>query len=70
MKQKDNAHTKKGDGDTLGETKKRKLSDNPAPTNADRESETTPPDHEVYVDLEPDELHVGDVDQEPEDVSK
>ena len=67
MKQKDNAHTKKGDHDTLGESKKRKLSNNPAPKEDTHESETTPPDHEVYVDLEPDELHIGD--EEPDDVS-
>ncbi|MBJ6118766.1 hypothetical protein JAO76_11215 [Pontibacter sp. BT310] len=71
MKQKDNAHTKKGDKDSLGEkSEKKDISKNPAPIDADRESETTPSDHEVYVDLEPDELHLGDVDQEPEDVSK
>ena len=70
MKQKDNAHVKKGDGDTLGEIKKREISDKPAPKSVDRESDTTPPDHEVFVDLEPDELHLGDEDQEPEDVSK
>ncbi|MEJ8756036.1 hypothetical protein WG947_03450 [Pontibacter sp. H259] len=69
MKQKDNAHIKKGDHDTLGgSSNKRKLSDNPAPKEDPHESETTPPDHEVYVDLEPDELHLGDV--EPDDVSK
>ncbi|HEY4650326.1 MAG TPA: hypothetical protein VIG72_02885 [Pontibacter sp.] len=67
MKNKDNAHIKKGDGDTLGESKSKKISKNPAPESADRESETTPPDHEVYVNLEPDELHIGDV--EPDDVS-
>jgi hypothetical protein len=70
MKHKDNAHIKKGDGDTLGDSKKKPLSDNPAPREDKRESDTTPPDHEVYVDLEPDELHLGDIDQEPDDVSK
>ncbi|WP_162425653.1 hypothetical protein [Pontibacter pudoricolor] len=71
MKQKDNAHTKKGDKDSLGiKSEKKNISKNPAPKEDDRESETTPSDHEVYVDLEPDELHLGDADQEPEDVSK
>ncbi|MBB6611044.1 hypothetical protein H7F15_08350 [Pontibacter sp. Tf4] len=71
MKQKDNAHIKKGDKDSLGEkSEKKEISKNPAPQEATRESETTPPDHEVYVDLEPDELHLGDSDQEPDDVSK
>ena len=71
MKHKDNTHIKKGDKDSLGEkSEKKKISDNPAPKEDKRESETTPPDHEVYVDLEPDELHLGDVDQEPDDVSK
>lgn len=68
MKQKDNFHIKKGDKDTLGEKSEQKeLSGNPAPREDRRESDTTPPDHEVYVDLEPDELHLGD--EEPEDVS-
>lgn len=38
----------------------KKVSGKPAPKKADRESENTPPDHEVYVNLEPDELHLGD----------
>jgi len=67
MKQKDNTHIKKGDHDQLGQSKKRELSDNPAPKEDKHESETTAPDHEVYVDLEPDELHIGD--EEPDDVS-
>ena len=37
-----------------------KVTGKPALKKADRESENTPPDHEVYVDLEPDELHLGD----------
>ena len=40
--------------------KQEKVTAKPAPEKADRESENTPPDHEVYVDLEPDELHLGD----------
>ncbi|MFD2248146.1 hypothetical protein [Pontibacter ruber] len=68
MKQKDNAHIKKGDKDQLGEKgPQQELSKNPAPRDADHESDTTPPDHEVYVDLEPDELHP---DEEPLDVNE
>ena len=51
------------------EKEKKKVSGKPAPKGADRESENTPPDHEVYVDLEPDELHIGDDENEIEDVS-
>ncbi|WP_299704004.1 hypothetical protein [uncultured Pontibacter sp.] len=72
MKNQDNFHEKKSDSGHLGEEKDRnKVSKNPAPkgTAPDRESETTPPDHEVYVDLEPDELHIGDEEDEIEDVS-
>lgn len=61
MKNKDNSRTRKDDGDSLGEhDKQKKVTEKPAPEKADRESENTPPDHEVYVDLEPDELHLGD----------
>ena len=67
MKHKDSFKTGKEDSDNLGGSKKKKLSDNPAPKEDTHESDTTPPDHEVYVDLEPDELHLGDV--EPDDVS-
>ncbi|MDX5481330.1 MAG: hypothetical protein LPK07_06570 [Hymenobacteraceae bacterium] len=69
MKNKDNFRTRKDDGDKLGEqADKEKLSKTPSPkgTNPDRESETTPPENEVYVDLEPDELHLSD--EEPEEV--
>jgi hypothetical protein len=70
MKNQDNFHEKKSDSGHLGEEKdKKKVSDKPAPKGADRESETTPADHEVYVDLEPDELHLGDGENEIEDVS-
>jgi hypothetical protein len=70
MKQKDNSHEKKSGSGHLGqESEKKNISDKPAPKSADRESETTPPDHEVYVDLEPDELHIGDGDIEIEHVS-
>ncbi|PKV66413.1 hypothetical protein [Pontibacter ramchanderi] len=70
MKQKDNFHEKKSESGHLGkEGEKKKISDKPSPKSADRESDTTPPDHEVYVDLEPDELHIGDEEIEIEDVS-
>lgn len=68
MKNKDNFRTSKNDGDNLGERDSmEKVTNNPAPRKVDRESENTPPDHEVYVDLEPDELHIGD-DEEVENV--
>ncbi|WP_299824950.1 hypothetical protein [uncultured Pontibacter sp.] len=61
MKNKDNFRTTKHDGDTLGESeKKKKIAQKPAPKEADRESINTPKENEIYVDLEPDELHVGD----------
>ena len=61
MKNKDNFRTRRDDGGSLGEhDKQEKVTAKPAPEKADRESENTPPDHEVYVDLEPDELHLGD----------
>ncbi len=70
MKSKDNFKTTKHDGDTLGERdSKQKVTKNPAPRQADRESMNTPPENEVYVDLEPDELHLGD-DEQPEEVGK
>ncbi len=66
MQQKDNFRTRRDDGDSLGEQEKaQKLSKNPAPAKDDRESENTPPENEIYVDLEPDELHEDD---EPLDV--
>lgn len=72
MKNKDNFHEKKSDSGHLGEKKDRNaVSKNPAPkgTDPDRESETTPPGNEVYVNLEPDELHLGDEENQVEDVS-
>lgn len=70
MKQKDYSHEKKADSGHLGkESEKKNISGKPAPKSADRESEHTPPDHEVYVDLEPDELHIGEDNLEIEDVS-
>ena len=70
MKNKDNFHEKKSDSGHLGEEKDRnQVSDKPAPREVDRESETTPPEHEVYVDLEPDELHLADEEVEVIDVS-
>lgn len=60
MKNKDNYRTA-NDADKLGEGAARKnVAKNPAPREADRESLNTPKENEVYVDLEPDELHVGD----------
>ena len=70
MKNEDNFHEKKRDSGHLGkDSDKKKISGKPAPKSADRESDTTPPDHEVYVNLEPDELHIGDEEIEIEDVS-
>ncbi|MBX0333080.1 hypothetical protein K3G39_07505 [Pontibacter sp. HSC-14F20] len=70
MKNQDNFHEKKRDSGHLGkESDKKKISDKPAPKSADRESETTSPDNEVYVNLEPDELHIGDEEIDIEDVS-
>jgi hypothetical protein len=67
MQNKDNFRTRKEDGDNLGEKDKdQKLSKNPAPKEDEKESENTPPENEVYVDLEPEELHPDD---EPLDVS-
>ncbi|WP_439881640.1 hypothetical protein ACSX1A_00485 [Pontibacter sp. MBLB2868] len=61
MKQKDNFRTTKHEGDSLGEKgKDEKIQNKPAPEKVDKESEMTPKENEVYVDLEPDELHVGD----------
>lgn len=70
MKNQANFHEKKSDSGHLGEKKgKKKVSSKPSPRGADRESETTPPDHEIYVNLEPDELHLADKENEVEDVS-
>lgn len=70
MKNKDNSHEKKTESGQLGkESDKKNISGKPAPKSADRESENTPPDHEIYVNLEPDELHLGDGEIEIEDVS-
>ena len=61
MKNKDNFRTRKDEDSSLGEHgQQEEVKKNPAPKQTDRESENTPPDHEVYVDLEPDELHLGD----------
>jgi hypothetical protein len=65
MKQKDNFRATKHQGDNLGEkSKDEKLQKNPAPKKVDKESEMTPKENEVYVDLEPDELHLGDEEAE------
>ena len=61
MSHKDKFRTEKQHGDSLGGSNKpKKVEENPAPREADRESMNTPEENEVYVDLEPDELHVGD----------
>ncbi|MBC5993261.1 hypothetical protein [Pontibacter cellulosilyticus] len=61
MKNKDNFRTEKHHAESLGnEQKRKKIDKDPAPKEADRESINTPKENEVYVDLEPDELHVGD----------
>ena len=61
MKNKDNFRTEKHHADSLGTTRKhKKVEGEQAPKEVDRESLNTPKENEVYVDLEPDELHVGD----------
>ncbi|GAB3829063.1 hypothetical protein [Pontibacter rugosus] len=70
MKNKDGARTTKRDGDSLGERDSiEKVTENPSPREADRESENTPPENEVYVNLEPDELHLSD-EQKAEEVNR
>jgi hypothetical protein len=68
MQNKDNFRTTKNEGDSLGKSEGgEKIKNNPAPKKADKESEMTPEENEVYVDLEPDELHIGDEDVEEVD---
>lgn len=68
MQNKDNFRTRRDDGDNLGEKDhEQKLSKNPTPEEDPRESEMTPPENEIYVDLEPDDLHE---DEEPLDVEE
>lgn len=70
MKHNDSEKSRRDDGENLGKRDhENKVTKNPSPRGADRESENTPPENEVYVDLEPDDLHLGD-DQQPEDVSR
>ena len=70
MKNKDNFRTTKRDGDNLGERDSmEKVTKKAAPREDDRESRNTPPENEVYVDLEPDELHLSE-DEQPEEVGK
>lgn len=65
MKNKDNFRTTKHEGDSLGKKEAdEKIKQNPAPKEVDRESEMTPKENEVYVDLEPDELHIGEEEAE------
>lgn len=69
MQNKDNFRTRRDDGDNLGEKENdQKLTKKPAPKTSDRESENTPPENEVYVDLEPDELHKDEEPLEVDDV--
>ncbi|RAU83587.1 hypothetical protein [Pontibacter arcticus] len=63
MANKDTSKVKKGDGDTLGEKNiENRITKNPAPKEDTRESETTPPANEIYVNLEPDDLDLSDED--------
>ncbi|MCC9166051.1 hypothetical protein [Pontibacter harenae] len=65
MQNRDNSDTKRDNTDKLGkEGKDQELSGRTAPKSADRESEMTPPENEVTVNLEPDELHQGEGDLE------
>ncbi len=67
MKQKNSPRTTKHNADNLGqEADDKNIKANPA-SEDNRESDTTPADHEIYVDLEPDELHP---DEEPLDVQE
>lgn len=67
MKSKDNFRTRRDDGDDLGETNGgEKVTNKPAPEEVDYESEQTPPENEVYVNLEPDDINL---EEEPLDVS-
>lgn len=66
MNNRDNFRTRRDDGDNLGKKDhEQKVSKNPAPkgTPRDRESENTPPENEIYVNMEPDELHLSDEDE-------
>jgi hypothetical protein len=70
MKNKNAPKTRRDDGENLGNNDRNgEVSKNPAPKKVDRESENTPPDNEVYVNLEPDELHLAD-EETIEDASK
>lgn len=61
MSHKDKFRTEKHHADSLGGSHKhKKVEEKPSPREADRESINTPEENQVYVDLEPDELHVGD----------
>ncbi|MDX5422714.1 MAG: hypothetical protein LPK14_10710 [Hymenobacteraceae bacterium] len=70
MKQNDSLKSRRDDGENLGKKDhENKVEKNPSPRKVDRESENTPPENEVYVDLEPDELHLSD-EEKPENVDK
>ncbi len=61
MKNNDNFRTTKHDNDYLGSSQKdSKTEKKTSPKEADRESLNTPKENEVYVDLEPDELHLSE----------
>lgn len=61
---------RRDDGENLGKKDhENEVSKNPSPRKVDRESENTPPENEVYVDLEPDELHLSD-EEKPEKVDE
>jgi hypothetical protein len=70
MKNKNAPRTRRDDGENLGNNGRNgEVSKNQTPKKVDRESENTPPDNEVYVNLEPDELHLAD-EENIEDASK
>ncbi|WP_276498115.1 hypothetical protein [Pontibacter litorisediminis] len=69
MRHNDSLKSRRDDGENLGKKDhENKVTKKPAPREADRESQNTPPENEVYMDLEPDELHLSDEEQ-PEEVS-
>ncbi|RDV13425.1 hypothetical protein DXT99_19745 [Pontibacter diazotrophicus] len=70
MRHNDSQKTRRDDGENLGKKDhENELSENPAPKQVDRESENTPPENEVYVNLEPDELYLGE-DEEADDAEE
>ncbi len=66
MSTKDSPKVRRDDGENLGKKDhQQQVSENPSPkgTPRDRESEMTPPENEIYVNMEPDELHLSDEDE-------